>query len=62
MTGAATIAQRKPAPQMSATELQHEADAVALRMAVGKPLIGDSIVVLELANRLARVQPQELAS
>lgn len=55
-------AQRKPATQMSATELQHEADAVALRMEVGTPLAGDSIVVLELANRLARVQPQAVAS
>lgn len=43
-----------PVRLMTDTELQHEADAIALRMVRTDLPVRDSIVVIELANRLLR--------
>lgn len=44
---------------MTSRELQAEADAVARRIARGSTTIGNSMVVIELANRLLRHGPRE---
>jgi hypothetical protein len=62
LSAVAVEVRRKPATQLTPVELQHEADAVALRIALGKSTANDSSVVIELANRLVRAKPQELAS
>lgn len=52
-------AERLSVVAMTPRELQAEADAVARRIARGTTTIGDSMVVIELANRLLRHGPRE---
>lgn len=54
----AQIPDLKSTLAMTDRELQQAADALARRIASGTTTIGDSMIVIELANRLLRAMPR----